>query len=93
MVKNKLLYFVENDVVSLIELIQVGRDILVKNFVVDVFEYFGVGENLVFSVGVLILWLLDIVLFGYVLMQGQVFDKLVYLKFVVVYLLGVFFDM
>lgn len=45
MVKNKLLYFVENDVVSLIELIQVGRDILVKNFVVDVFEYFGVGEN------------------------------------------------
>lgn len=93
MVKNKLLYFVENDVVSLIELIQVGRDILVKNFVVDVFEYFGVGENLVFLVGVLILWLLDIVLFGYVLMQGQVFDKLVYLKFVVVYLLGVFFDM
>lgn len=93
MVKNKLLYFVENDVVSLIELIQVGRDILVKNFVVDVFEYFGVGENSVFLVGVLILWLLDIVLFGYVLMQGQVFDKLVYLKFVVVYLLGVFFDM
>lgn len=46
-----------------------------------------------YLVGVLILWLLDIVLFGYVLMQGQIFDKFVYLKFVVVYLLGVIFDM
>lgn len=66
---------------------------MAKNFVADVFEYFGAGENLAFLAGALILWLLDIVLFGYVLMQGQAFDKLAYLKFAVAYLLGVLFDM
>ncbi|HAH8695651.1 TPA: short-chain dehydrogenase [Escherichia coli] len=91
--KNKLPYFAENDAASLTELTQVGRDILAKNSVVDVLEYLGAGENSAFPAGAPIPWPSDIVPSGYVLMQGQAFDKSAYPKLAVAYPSGVLPDM
>ena len=91
--KNKLPYFAENDAASLTELTQVGRDILAKNSVADVLEYLGAGENSAFPAGAPIPWPSDIVPSGYVLMQGQAFDKSAYPKLAVAYPSGVLPDM
>ncbi|EJA4339699.1 prophage tail fiber N-terminal domain-containing protein [Escherichia coli] len=91
--KNKLPYFTENDAASLTELTQVGRDILAKNSVADVLEYLGAGENSAFPAGAPIPWPSDIVPSGYVLMQGQAFDKSAYPKLAVAYPSGVLPDM
>ncbi|MDI0778046.1 prophage tail fiber N-terminal domain-containing protein, partial [Escherichia coli] len=91
--KNKLPYFTENDAASLTELTQVGRDILSKNSVADVLEYLGAGENSAFPAGAPIPWPSDIVPSGYVLMQGQAFDKSAYPKLAVAYPSGVLPDM
>ncbi|EKF3887646.1 tail fiber protein, partial [Escherichia coli] len=61
--------------------------------VADVLEYLGAGENSAFPAGAPIPWPSDIVPSGYVLMQGQAFDKSAYPKLAVAYPSGVLPDM